>query len=105
MQYVKLIGVVATAVILFALSALADSSGRIYGKITTVDGEVLQGLIRWDKNEGNWVDIFNGNKELRTKHGDKRDRKKYRDQERSIELFGITIARTGSSWSWSGSAQ
>ena len=107
MQYLRLIGGVATAVILLALAASADSggSGRIYGKITTIDGDVFQGLIRWDKNEGNWVDILNGNKELRKKRSDTRDRKKYRDRERSIELFGITIARSGGSMSWSGSAQ
>lgn len=42
----------------------AECDGRIYGKITTADGDILEGLIRWDKNEGAWVDILNGNKEI-----------------------------------------
>lgn len=87
----------------FSLTAMADNAGRIYGKITTVDDDVFEGLIRWDKNEGSWVDILNGNKELsRKRHS---GRKKYRDRERSIELFGITIRTRGSSWSFGNVAQ
>lgn len=103
----KLLWILAAAAILlmaFSLTAMADNAGRIYGKITTVDDDVFEGLIRWDKNEGSWVDILNGNKELsRKRHS---DRKKYRNRERSIELFGITIAKTsGSSWSFGNVAQ
>jgi len=79
-----------SSVILFAFTstALGDSSGRIYGKLTTVDGEVFEGLIRWDKNEASWVDILHGNKELPRRSG-----KRYRDRERSIKIFGISISR------------
>jgi len=81
----------------------ADSGSRIYGRVTTVDGDVFEGLIRWDKNEGSWVDILNGNKELRKTNSDRR--RKYGDRERSIELFGITIAKTGGSFDWGNVAQ
>ncbi len=67
-----------------AFSAVcADSSGRIYGTITTVDGDRYEGLIRWDKNEGSWCDILNGNKEIRGGHRERRHER--------IRVFGITI--------------
>lgn len=104
MKHLWILTAAAILLMAFSLTAMADTAGRIYGKITTVDDDVFEGLIRWDKNEGSWVDILNGNKELsRKRHS---DRKKYRDRERSIELFGITIARTrGSSWSFGNVAQ
>ena len=43
----------------FVVSALADP-GQIYGKIYTTDDEVLEGFIRWDKNEASWDDILDG---------------------------------------------
>ena len=99
MKHLWIFSAAAILLMAFSLSAMADNAGRIYGKITTVDDDVFEGLIRWDKNEGSWVDVLNGNKELsRRKHS---DRKNYRDRERSIELFGITIAKTGgSSWNF-----
>ena len=94
-------------VVFVCLAAVADNSGRIYGKITTVDDDVLEGLIRWDKNEGSWVDLLNGNKEIPKKYLRKSrnyKRKKYSDRESSIEIFGLKIGGSGSSsWSWSGS--
>lgn len=86
---------------------LADNSGRINGRITTVDGDIFEGLIRWDKNEGSWVDVVNGTKELPEKNYKISKRKRYRNRETSIEIFGITIGKhnTNSNWSWSNSAQ
>ncbi|HUV30234.1 MAG TPA: hypothetical protein VMY05_03965 [Acidobacteriota bacterium] len=84
----------AAAILLSAMALAADNSGRIYGEITTVDGDVLKGLIRWDKNEGSWVDLLNGSKDLRDDRDRDRSlskRKRYSDRRRSIELFGIKI--------------
>jgi len=39
-----------------------DNEGRIYGTVTTRDGEVYEGLIRWDQNEVGWLDILDGDK-------------------------------------------
>jgi hypothetical protein len=64
--------------------ASADSAGRLYGKLTTVDGDVYQGLIRWDKNEASWNDILNGTKDVHRSRGSSRSREK-------IKVFGITI--------------
>ena len=52
---VKLIGLFSLILIFIAGTVMAENEGRIYGKITTTDGDVYEGLIRWDKNEGNWV--------------------------------------------------
>lgn len=74
------------------LLAAADNSGRIYGKIYTVDGDELEGLIRWDKNEGGWVDVLDGNKDRRSSRGrSKSSRRRYRDRDSNVKLFGITI--------------
>ena len=92
--------ITAGCLLLFSMAALADSSNRLYGKIYTVDGDVLEGLIRWDKNEASWLDILNGTKELPRKNfrGDKdSDRRRYSDRGNTrIEFFGITIGEKNS---------
>lgn len=65
-------------------TAFADSTGRLYGKLTTVDGDVYEGLIRWDKNEASWGDILNGNKDIHRSH------RANRRHER-VRVFGFTI--------------
>ncbi len=105
---IKLLGLCSLIMIFIAGTVMAENEGRIYGKITTTDGDILEGLIRWDKNEGNWVDILNGTKDLSNKSKrklSKSDRRK-RNRETSIEIFGITIGKTSSSsWNIFNSAQ
>lgn len=82
----------------------ADNSGRIYGRVTTVDGEVFEGLIRWDKNEVYWLDYLDGTKDLDDRYGERDSRRERR--EGKIEIFGITISDESSvRWNWSSSAQ
>ncbi len=105
MKLVKIFLLTLTGLLLMSALVLADS-GRIYGKIVTVDGDEFQGPIRWDKNEGSWIDILDGNKNL-DKHK-RSSRKKYsrdRDRDATIELFGISINTGRSSVRWSSSAQ
>lgn len=83
--------VVVGIVVSCAASAFADTSGRIYGKLTTVDGDVYTGLIRWDKNEASWTDILNGNKDLNQSHS----RKRVHDTK--IKVFGIPVGERVSS--------
>ncbi len=52
------------------LQAQASGQDRLYGKITTRDGEILEGLIRWGSNEAGWIDLFNGNKEIPREYRD-----------------------------------
>ena len=81
----------------------ADSDGRIYGKITTVDGDLFEGLIRWDKNEGSWVDFLNGNKELSERRSS--SHRKYRERRKKIKIFGILLGYTDSDSYYSNRAQ
>ncbi len=83
-------------VLLLTASAWADNSHRIYGKVTTEDGDVYEGLIRWDKNEASWVDMLDGNKELDPDNfeGEKLSRKR----ESKIRIFGLTVGETSGSW-------
>lgn len=43
----------------------AQEPGRIWGRVTTVSGEVHQGFIRWDRNEASWADVLDGSKDFR----------------------------------------
>ena len=44
------------------ISASAQDEGFIYGKITTEDGDVYEGPLRWGKEEVYWTDMFNASK-------------------------------------------
>ncbi len=48
---------------LISLNLFAQDSGFIYGKVTTEDGDVYEGPIRWGKEEVYWTDMFNASKE------------------------------------------
>lgn len=51
---------------IFALTPLfatAQDVGFIYGKVTTEDGDVYEGPLRWGKEEVYWTDFFNASKE------------------------------------------
>ncbi len=70
-------------IVCMAASAAADD-GFLYGTVITEDGDKLVGRIRWDKNEGSWDDILDGNKVRRDRHF--RDRR-----EKRVSVFGIDI--------------
>jgi hypothetical protein len=42
----------------------AQGSSRIWGRVTTVDGDIYEGFIRWDRNEGSWGDLLDGSKDV-----------------------------------------
>ncbi|NNF26821.1 MAG: hypothetical protein HKN73_06365 [Gemmatimonadetes bacterium] len=42
----------------------AQDADRIWGRVTTVSGDVHEGFIRWDRNEGSWADILDGSKDV-----------------------------------------
>lgn len=65
-----------------------DVDGRIYGRVVTDDGDIFEGLIRWDRNEASWVDILNGSKITR-----RSDRKGKRGTR--IEVFGVKVYDEG----------
>ncbi len=98
------IGLVLAALMAIGTVARADNANRIYGKITTNDGDVFEGLIRWDRNEASWVDMLDGTKELSDEVVDREQGRKGRHTSR-IEIFGITVAKSDADWSFSGAAQ
>ena len=102
----KIVLTLAAFVVALVVTVKADDSGRIYGEITTDEGDTFEGFIRWDKNEGNWVDIFDASKERPKRSKYKESRRKYRDRKATIEIFGITIGKSRSSSSgWWSTAQ
>ncbi len=105
------------AILLLAGAMTADAaSGRIYGKLYTVDNDVFEGWIRWDRNEAFWDDQLDatierdrysdeGSKEKRSYKEMKHDRA-YRSDSRAkrdyLSLFGIGESGGGDFWSSSG---
>jgi hypothetical protein len=80
-------------------SKTSAGQGHLYGKIYTYDDEVLEGFIRWDKNEASWDDIMDGNKELYTKRSKKyRDRDRDRRRPREISIFGLKVYSEDGYW-------
>lgn len=69
---------------------------RLYGRVTTAGGDVLEGYLRWDRNEANWSDYLDGLKEIPWEHLQEAeeldpDYAAERRRERSIEAFGVRI--------------
>ena len=92
-------GLIALLGFLLILAASAQAEkGRIYGKIYTDRGDILEGPIRWDKNEASWDDMLDGYKE-KSRKTDQEKRRKYRDRSSQIRIFGLTIYKDGGSWS------
>ena len=59
------IGVVALTALLLSLPAdQGPGDDLLYGRITTTDGEVVEGFIRWDRNEAGFGDVLDGRKEI-----------------------------------------
>lgn len=98
-QRITYIGIL-TLFLILAASLVSAEKGRIYGKIYTDRGDVLEGAIRWDKNEGAWDDLIDGNKE-RDRKSNRSKRRKYRDKDNKVSIFGLTIYNEGGSWSGS----
>ena len=89
--------VVSLLLVFIGTMAYAEK-GRIYGKIHTDKGDVLEGPIRWDKNEASWEDMIDGYKE-QTRQAKKEKRRRYNDQKSEISIFGLSFFKDGSSWS------
>lgn len=54
----------ATSLVLLPDAGEAQEVGRIWGRVGTVDGDTLEGFLRWDRNEASWVDVLDGSKPL-----------------------------------------
>jgi hypothetical protein len=93
-----------TVAALFLVAALAAAPvhaaarGRIYGRVTTVDGDTYEGMIRWDTNEASWIDILDGIKKL--------DEPRYRrdldgrERIKKIRIFGLDVGSVKTVIDW-----
>jgi len=74
--------------------ALTQEVDRIWGRVETQAGRVHEGYIRWDKNEGSWVDLLNGSKEISQEAEDLWEELSGDDRrhERVIEFLDIRIS-------------
>lgn len=83
--------------ILLGSAQVSAESGRIYGKLFTVDKDVFEGWIRWDKNEAFWDDIIDGTIEKDRRDGDrKQGKRRYKESKGRIEIFGLSIGEGNS---------
>jgi len=41
-----------------------DDADRIWGRVSTTSGQIHEGFLRWDRNEGSWGDILDGSREV-----------------------------------------
>ena len=84
---------------LLALTLVANPGAdpeRLYGRVFTADGRVLEGYLRWDRNEVSWTDFLDGAKEipaefLRQAESLDPEYAELRRRQRSIEAFGVRI--------------
>ena len=70
---------------------------RLYGQVVTAGGDVFEGYIRWDRNEGSWADLLSGSKELpweNARDAERLDHEYERDRERrnSVSILGLRIS-------------
>ncbi len=65
---------------------------RIYGTVTTDDGDTYEGFIRWTDNEGSWSDFLNGNKRLDPEHLEEARAMSGEEPRRGFSIFGINIS-------------
>ena len=90
-------GVLAVLMVAAPAQEPEAEGGRLYGRVLVRDGQVYEGYLRWDRNEGSWADFLHGTKtipeanyeEARALGGDE-----WAPTRRSFELFGFTISWT-----------
>ncbi|SYZ73220.1 conserved hypothetical protein [Candidatus Zixiibacteriota bacterium] len=77
----------------FLTAPVFARQGEIYGKIYTVDNDVLEGFIRWDKNEASWTDVFDGLKDRGSERVNRTREDRRKEYDRTVKIFGISIFR------------
>ncbi|HKJ01033.1 MAG TPA: hypothetical protein VJ997_01225 [Longimicrobiales bacterium] len=92
-----LIKVAALVVMTLGAGGQADAPvDRLYGRVVTAGGDVFEGFLRWDRNEGSWADLLDGSKEMPWQNARDAERLEGRDdrrgRERSIRVLGLRIS-------------
>jgi hypothetical protein len=87
-------GLVLGLVLPGALAAASPQSPHLWGRVTLVDGDVLEGFVRWDRNETTVADLLDGNR-MPTDVGLRLRRelseRTAEDRRRSVELPGVRV--------------
>ena len=74
-----------------ASQGTSHDPARLYGRVTTYDGSMYEGFIRWTRNEGGVFDILHASKPIPRAYREDARRLGARPRERSFEIFGIEI--------------
>lgn len=79
--------------LLLGAAQLSAESGRIYGKLYTVDNDVFEGWIRWDKNEAYWDDIIDGTIEKDRREANRKQGKRHYKETKDfgVNVFGLKL--------------
>lgn len=77
----------------FDKQASSMAVDRLWGRVTTTSGQAYEGFIRWDRNEGSWVDLLDGSKDLPEEHRELWARLSKDDEgrERTVEIGGVKV--------------
>ena len=67
--------------------SLASPRSQVYGKVKTTSGDIYEGFIRWDRNEGAWDDVLEGTINREATEQTDGDRKR----RRRVRLFGLEL--------------
>ena len=57
-------GLLVACVLTVSAPVSAQAEHRIWGRVQTSGGDVHEGFLRWDRNEGSWVDQLDGSKAI-----------------------------------------
>lgn len=89
----RLIFLTALNLLLATGSISAGNADRLYGKISTRDGQLLEGPIRWDRNEASWFDVLDGAKPLPERNRQSAVKAGFSSNEkREVRILGLKIA-------------
>jgi hypothetical protein len=85
-----------TALMLAIRAGSLPQDDALYGRVTTTDGEVVEGYLRWDRNEAGRSDFLDGRKEIPIEHIREAERldpdfAAAQQEARSLVAFGIRI--------------
>jgi hypothetical protein len=83
-------------------AAAGSAQGFIYGRVTTDDGDVHEGRLRWSDEEAFWGDFFNSTKEKEDRPYLEEIPEDQRRRGTPIKIFGLTV---GTHYENSGSAR
>ncbi|HSR42699.1 MAG TPA: hypothetical protein VLL48_11015, partial [Longimicrobiales bacterium] len=71
------------------------TADRLYGRVTTTGGDVVEGYLRWDRNEGSWVDLLDGYREIPEENLEEAERlgaASARKRRRSVDFMGVRVS-------------